>query len=146
MAGFHHILVPLDGTPSSELALTAAEQAVAKDGRLTLLRVVDLLGDHYLPDDSDREKIRDEQLNPVLDYLDKAKSRITRVDLEVETTLASGAPADAILDVASEKQVDAVAMCTHTEAKLRQFLLGSVAQRIMKRCPVPVIVVHPPTE
>jgi len=145
MAGFKHILVPLDGSPSSELALAAAQQAAAQNGCITLLRVVDLLGDHYLPDDSDREGVRDEPLRPATVYLEETARTLTREDLTIERTVASGAPADAILDLALEKQVDAIALCTHAEAKLRQFLLGSVVQRVMKKCPVPVIVVHPPS-
>lgn len=142
-AGFHHILVPLDGTESSELSLQAAQKALAEQGKLTLLRVVDLLGDHYLPDDADKDKMRDQQIHPAVVYLEEVQSRIKRSDLQLDTTVASGAVADAILSVAKDKEADAIAMCTHTEAKVRQFLMGSVAQRVVRNSDVPVILVHP---
>lgn len=143
MGGFQHILIPLDGTDVSELAIEAAREAVAKGGRLTFLRVVDILGDHYLPDDADKKKIREQQIHPAVEYLDEIKKRLGKTELQLDVAVAGGAPADAILEVAREKGVNAIAMCTHTEAKIRQFLMGSVAQRVMRRGTVPVILVHP---
>ena len=144
MSGFAHILVPLDGTPTSELALGSAEEAAAHQGRVTLLRVIDMVGSHYIPDEQDRAEMRDKQLHPATEYLNEVQKRMRRSDLQVDTVIASGSPADAILQVASEKKVSAISLCTHTEEKLRQFLMGSVSQRVVKKSSVPVLVVHPP--
>lgn len=146
MSGFSHILVPLDGTQTSELALGAAEEAAAHHGHITLLKVIDMVGSHYIPDEDDRAQIRDQQFGPANEYLEQMKKRMRRTDLVVDTVIASGPPADAILEVAAEKKASAISLCTHTEAKLRQFLLGSVSQRVMKNSPVPVIMVHPPRD
>ena len=143
MAGFRHILVPLDGSEVSELALAAAQRAAQQDGQLTLIQVTDILSEHYLPDNADKEAIWEEQLAPVREYLDTVKQKIVRSDLIVGTEVASGFPADVILEMASQDGIDAVAMCTHTESKIRKFLLGSVAQKVIDSCSVPVIVVHP---
>lgn len=143
MAGFQHILVPLDGSEVSELALRPAQQATCHQGKLTLVRVTDILADHYLPDDADKEAIWEKQIGPVREYLDSMKAKIEREDLTVHTEVASGFPADVILEMATEDDVDAVAMCTHTESKIRKFLLGSVAQKVIDSCNVPVIIVHP---
>jgi nucleotide-binding universal stress UspA family protein len=143
VAGFQHILVPLDGSEVSELALDAAQQAARLNGRLTLVRVTDILADHYLPDDADKEAIWQKQIAPVREYLDLMKAGVQREDLTVQTEVASGFPADVILEMATEDAVDAVAMCTHTESKLRKFLLGSVANKVIDTCSVPVIIVHP---
>ncbi len=143
MAGFQHILVPLDGSDVSELALAPAQRAAQQDGQLTLVQVTDILSEHYLPDDADKEAIWEEQLAPVREYLDSVKQKIVRSDLIVSTEVASGFPADVILEMASQDGIDAVAMCTHTESKIRKFLLGSVAHKVIDSCSVPVIVVHP---
>ena len=143
MAGFSHVLVPLDGTKVSELALQAAQKAVAEGGQMTLLRVVKLEGDHLIPDESDRVKIRDQQISPASLYLEEIKETLRRRDIRVAITIASGSPAETIVRLAEEKQVDAIAMCTHTEAHLRQLLLGSVAQTVVRGSRVPVILVHP---
>lgn len=145
MSGFQHVLVPLDGSPVSELALGAAEEAAAHHGRLTLVRVIDILGAHYLPDEEDRTDLDEQQRRPAQAYLDQVKERVRRSDLRLHTVIASGPPADAILMVCGEEKASAIALCTHTDHKLRQFLLGSTAQRVIKNSTVPVIVVHPPS-
>ena len=96
-----------------------------------------------MPDDADKEAIWEKQIGPVRDYLEMVKKKIERDDLDVRTEVASGFPADVILDMAKDDGVDAVAMCTHTESKLRKFLLGSVAHKVIDACSVPVIIVHP---
>lgn len=146
MGGFQHILVPLDGTPNSELALPTAMKALAEGGKLSVLRIADLVADHYLPDGSNKRAIWDKQLGPVQEYLDSISARLEKQNLVFETEIATGSPADVILEWANQGEIDAVAMCTHTESKLRQFFLGSVFQAILERCPVPVIVVHPPAK
>lgn len=146
MGGFGHILVPLDGTPNSELALEAAKTAVAENGKLTILRIADLVADHHLPDDSNKQAIWDRQLAPVKGYLESISAELTQQNIDFETEIATGAPVDVILELTVQNDVDAVAMCTHTESKLRQFLLGSVSQAVLDKCPVPVIVVHPPAK
>lgn len=145
MAGFQHVLVPLDGSQVSELALGAAEEATAHHGRLTLMRVVDIIGSHYLPDQEDRIDLDEQQRKPAEAYLNEVKQRLRRTDLQVDIMIASGPPADAILLVCHEEKASAISLCSHTDHKLRQFLLGSTAQRVIKKSPVPVIVVHPST-
>lgn len=145
--GFAHILVPLDGTPSSELALKAAQQAAALGGRLTLVEIAeDLLSDHQLPEGSDKESFWQSQAQPVREYLKDAAKLITRADLDVHTLVATGHPSQAILDIVSNLEVDAVAMCSHSRSVLRRALKGSTVQSVMPRCPVPLIIVHDPDD
>lgn len=142
--GFHHILVPLDGTPSSELAIGAAQQAAAQSGKITLVQVSeDLVSSHHLPDTSDKETFWQQQVAPVREYLAGAAKLVWRGDLQVKTVVASGHPVDAILDLVGDSAVDAVAMCSHSHSKLWLVLIGSTVDRIIRRCPVPVIIVHP---
>lgn len=141
--GFRKILVPLDGTPSSELALQAAMKAASKDALITLVQIAeDIVSSHHLPDEADKEAFWEKQAAPVREYLEKLKGTVARPDFRFQTMVASGHPAEAILDIASELQVDAVAMCTHS-SKVRQIFLGSTVQSVMSRCKVPVLVVHP---
>lgn len=145
--GFSHILVPLDGTPSSELALEAAARAASQNGKVTIVQVAeDLVSPHQLPDDCDKQAFWQEQARPVLEYLEKAKALVTRDDLKVETMAGSGNPAEAILDIAKELAVEAIAMSSHSRSMLRQVLLGSTVQTVMARAAVPLLIVHPATE
>lgn len=50
---------------------------------------------------------------------------------------------DVILEAATEWRADAIAMGTHGRTGLRHVLLGSVAERVMRQSPLPMIVVGP---
>ena len=145
--GFRHILVPLDRSPSSELALLAASRAAARGGRLTLLHVgEDMVADHQLPESYDKQAFWEEQARPIHEYLNQSKAMVTREDLQVETVAAGGNPAEAILDIANELGVEAIAMSSHSRSVLRQVLIGSTVQTVLARAKVPLLIVHPPEE
>ena len=144
MPGFKHILVPLDGSKSSELSIQVAQKAASQDGQITLVQIAeDMVADHQLPHDSDKQAFWKSQSEPVYDYLKSLLGSIAREDVRVEVIVASGHPAEAILDIAADLKVDAVTMCSHSRSKLRQFFLGSTVQTVMSRLPVPLIIVHP---
>ncbi|MBI2723710.1 MAG: universal stress protein [Chloroflexi bacterium] len=52
-------------------------------------------------------------------------------------------PAEAIVNIATDLGVDAIAMATHGRAGIRHALAGSVAEHVMRLSPVPVILVGP---
>jgi len=62
--------------------------------------------------------------------------------IDVRRAHCLGTTADVILDYASTQEVDLVVMGTHGRRGIRQLLLGSVAQEVMRRADVPVIVVR----
>ncbi len=58
--------------------------------------------------------------------------------------LETGHPVEEILRVASETRVDLIVMGTHGGRGLKRMLLGSVAQRVMREAPCPVLTVKTP--
>jgi nucleotide-binding universal stress UspA family protein len=63
--------------------------------------------------------------------------------VEVEPHLASGEPAHVILDLVRRQKADMVVMSTHGRTGFRHFLMGSVAEKVVRLCPVPVLTVPP---
>jgi nucleotide-binding universal stress UspA family protein len=53
-----------------------------------------------------------------------------------------GRPVDQILDYVTDQQIDLVVMGTHGRGMVGHLLIGSVAERIVRRSPVPVLTVH----
>lgn len=144
MPGFSNILVPLDGTESSELAIEAAVTAASVGASLTLVQVAeDLVEAQDEPQTSVQEAYWAAQIEPIRVYLHQAAGKVTREDLRVEVVVATGEPAEAILDIAEELAVDAVSMCSHSRSQLRQILIGSTVQSVMRELKVPLIIVHP---
>ena len=56
--------------------------------------------------------------------------------------VAVGTPAAAIVKAAREQGADLIAMGTHGRTGLRRLFLGSVAERVMRDAPVPVLTVR----
>ncbi|MFK7984898.1 MAG: universal stress protein [Sandaracinaceae bacterium] len=62
-----------------------------------------------------------------------------------ETFLVEGAPAAEVARLAEEHDSDLVVMGTHGRTGLRHLLIGSVAERVVRTCPVPVLTVPSPS-
>jgi nucleotide-binding universal stress UspA family protein len=56
--------------------------------------------------------------------------------------MTSTAPALAIVDYAKEHAIDLIVMGTHGRGPLGHFILGSVAERVVRLAPCPVLTMH----
>jgi universal stress protein A len=70
-----------------------------------------------------------------------AKSKLAGLDWRVEVTI--GDPATTIIKQAAKLKADLVIMATHGRSALGRFLLGSVAEHVVRRCPCKVLTVRP---
>jgi nucleotide-binding universal stress UspA family protein len=133
---YQTILVPLDGSILAERALaTANGLASAVGSRIILLRV--------LPDN--RTKV-DPGMSPdavtrpeIESYLAQTAKRLTAST--VETVVAGGDPAQAILAQVAARGVDLIVMSTHGRSGIGRWIFGSVADEVMRNAPVPILLV-----
>jgi nucleotide-binding universal stress UspA family protein len=145
------ILVPLDGSPLAEEALTpAATLARVDDAELSLLQVVYpvLLGsDPALPVPSAYDaELTTAMRTQAQDYLDSLAERLRSDGLRVSTAAVVGwSAADTILEAARPDRVTMVALATHGRGGLRRFALGSVADKLVRAGDVPTLVYRPPS-
>jgi nucleotide-binding universal stress UspA family protein len=65
-----------------------------------------------------------------------------RVDVDLETEAVVGRPERAIVDYINENDIDAVVIGSHGRKGVSRILLGSVAETVVRRAPVPVTVVR----
>ncbi|MBI3862441.1 MAG: universal stress protein [Planctomycetia bacterium] len=63
--------------------------------------------------------------------------------LRLETHFRHGAPHIEVIDYAEDSQVDLIIMGTHGRGIAAHLLLGSVAEKVVRRAPCPVLTVHP---
>ena len=139
-----HVLVPLDGSPLADEALTQALELF--DCRVTVLNVVTPIdggmseGGVLEPGEDRREAARDRAARVV----DRAKTRAADVDREVETAVETGDPAEAILEYVDAHDVDHVVMGGHggERGSIARRLLGTVATNVVGEAPVSVTVVR----
>lgn len=143
------VLVPLDGSSIGEAAVEpAAELAERLELGLTLVQVVlppPLIGDAiavYPPPDAD-ERIR-LRMREAEDYLDDVAEPLRERGLVVVTVaVAHRSVVDALLDLLRVGDFAMVAISTQGEGGIQRFLLGGVADKLVRSAERPVLVVRP---
>jgi len=88
-------------------------------------------------------QVYDEQRRWVQDELDARAKSAASADVHVRTRLETGPAPETIAAVAREEGADLVVVGTHGRTGLDRFMLGSVAERVMRIAPCPVLVARP---
>jgi nucleotide-binding universal stress UspA family protein len=144
------ILVPHDFSACADhAAAIACEAARLHHGRIVLLHVVELPA-HFGPDSTlvvapNTETpmgIRQFAETTALTQLDEIASRLEREGARVEAIVRVGRAVDEIDQVATEHGVGVIVMGTHGRTGLRHLIAGSVAERVVRTSPVPVVTVR----
>ena len=143
MNEFKHVLVPVDFSESSARALDVAVDLAARYGAsLTLVHACETPVYGYSPAGA----IPFDYLTPLQDAagreLREALAAIHARCPDARALLRSGVPADEILATAAERGADLIVMGTHGRRGIRHMLLGSVAERVVRASPVPVLTVR----
>lgn len=135
------VLVAMDGSEVAEQALRYALEA-HPDAEITVLTVVGepsaMFGEATaiaLADDSERSA--KEHAQPVIT---RAQEIASEYDTEIGTDIETGHPVRMILDRADE--FDAVVIGSHGGTLADRLFVGNVAEKIVRRSPVPVTVVR----
>jgi nucleotide-binding universal stress UspA family protein len=138
---YDDILVPTDGSASAERAARyAVVLADAYDARIHALCVVDERdydGDVVGADvvDSGRTAAQRGAGRAVATVADLAEG-------SVETHVTTGVPSDAVLAYVADAGVDLVVMGTHGRTGVERFVIGSVAERVVRHADTPVVTVR----
>lgn len=134
----HRILVPLDGSTHAEQVLLPAQRLAAVDGaRLILARAL-VCHQHS----SDTAIIRQKQ--EIETYLKEIATRLETQGITIDIAVGTAdQPARALLNLSRELQADAVALATRGQGGWQRLIMGSVADKIIRASPVPVLVVRP---
>jgi nucleotide-binding universal stress UspA family protein len=77
--------------------------------------------------------------------LEPMAQRVRSLGIRCEVIARPGLPADQILELLREREIDRVTMGTHSPGHLGKLLVGSVAEAVLRSSPVPVCVIGPET-
>jgi nucleotide-binding universal stress UspA family protein len=146
MIDLHRILVPTDFGKSSENALTYALAFAQKFGaRVWLLHVVQDVT-LFIPE---AVFTTPPPVPPVEQFIAAARAALERavkglkVDgVTVQPEVGVGPPADEIVRYAKGNAIDLIVMGTHGHTGLAHVVLGSVAEKVVRMAPCPVLVVR----
>jgi len=134
---FHRILVPLDGSRLAETILPDVVELAAQQGsEVVLLRIASA---HAVVGVT----LVEAQVQAVEEagkYLAEVEQRLAANGVRVSSVVRYGRAAEEILDHARTSGIDLIAMSTHGRSGIERVLLGSVAERVLREAPVPVIL------
>jgi nucleotide-binding universal stress UspA family protein len=148
---YRRVIVPVDGSQWSERAIPhAAEMARAHHAEIILLHVYQSPVNGYVDQLAlaGQQDIADQGYEQARDYLVALRNGLRHQGLHVnEQVVRSHNPAQAIIDfVSSEEGLNLVVMSTHGRTGIARWLLGSVAQKVVKGLRCPVTLIHPAEE
>ncbi len=147
MVTFSHILCPTDLSEAAVAPLTyAAALARWYDARLTILHVVPppaplpagIVGFSVPP-----EIVPPPPRDVLREALEAAASRAGADMQHVTLEIVDGEPAAAIVDQAVAGRADVLVLGTHGRSGFERFVLGSIAEKVLRKAPCPVLTVPP---
>lgn len=134
-----HLLVPVDFSPPSRAALRRAAEMIrgVEGGKLTLLSVVEPATSGLRIQTSDLHRQLQTETEQQLQQLVREEVP-DRPDTAVAVT--AGRPADEICAEAARRGADMIVIATHGRTGLKHYLLGSVAESVVRQASCPVLV------
>lgn len=139
MEKFQKILVPLDGSECAENVIPMVESLARELGAsIALLRVAYA----YTFPGVDSTEAELKVVREAEEYLSKVEDRLKSKGLKTDSHVRYGNEAEEILDHAAQKDIDLIAMTTHGRSGVKRFLLGSVAEKVLRYSPKPIFLVR----
>lgn len=141
---YDRILVPTDGGEHATAALEHAfELATVHGATVHALYVVDTTTSLLtVSKDEVRGALRSVGEDAAAQAFSEVETIAEAYDVPFETEVREGKPDEVILDEIDATDPDVVVMGTHGREGVSRRLLGSVAERIVREAPIPVVTVH----
>jgi nucleotide-binding universal stress UspA family protein len=131
-----HVLVPLAETAELKTVLPQLRKLVRRG--VSAITVVHA----ELPASIEGfDLLRDAALSHARSLLARAKRRLAVLKVPVHVAAAIGAPAETILETARARKATLILLSSSRRSGFARFLFGSVAEQVVRRSPIPVVVV-----
>ncbi|HEY33210.1 MAG TPA: universal stress protein [Dehalococcoidia bacterium] len=143
-------MVPLDGSELAECVLPHVESIATgcSVSMITLVRVVPPLhmygGTETSISPEERQHLEADSVEVATAYLEEKAQLLRDKGVLVETSVLFGNVLDELCDYITKNEVDLVIIATHGRSGVSRLFLGSIADRLLRHAPVPVLMVRAP--
>lgn len=146
MISMKNILCPVDYSVYSEMALKyAIEFAEKYQAKLYLMHVLDIrVYDITDPDLYDVNIVDEETLVKLRERLLRCVKEDTRGKIAVEALIIQGVPFAEIIKTSKEYKIDLIVIGTHGRTGISHAIMGSVAEKVVRKAPCPVLTIRHP--
>jgi len=132
------VLLGFDGSEGSEQALNRAMMLLDEYGELIILAVVPSPEEKAFVDEEVYKKLKLKAKNLINDVIND----IGQHDFDVRGLVEEGDPASIIIDVANRENVEVIVLGSKGTSELGNYLIGSVANKVVQYAAKPVLVVR----
>lgn len=137
---YHHILIPLENDWADASILVHIRQLAKLTGaRLMLVHVADGWAARNFNNLSLQES---EEMREDRAYLERRVQELRAEGFECEATLLLGEPADEIIKLIGQHDIDLVAMATHGHKFVGDLLFGSTTRKVRHQVKIPVLLLR----
>lgn len=151
---YNKIMVPLDGSDLAECVIPHVEAIISgfKSTEVVLVQVVDPVrlpvsvpaqGDFGFTE-KDRQQLEANRKKAANDYLEKMVGDLGIPGTVFSYAVLEGKPANMLADYANKNAVDLIVIASHGRSGVSRWVMGSVAERVVRISCVPVMMVRAP--
>ena len=148
---YNKIVIPVDGSELAECVLPYIENIVNHCGvqEIVFLRVIEsvsasIVGSDFIMGEDESRNLQNRHEAAARNYLDQLISRLPCDTVKLSGEVITGKAAEDIADFASHQGADLLIMATHGRSGVSRWVMGSVAERVIRWSCVPVLIVRPP--
>ena len=146
------VLAPVDGSSRALRAVPWAAKLAGPGGTVVLLRVIPAQPDYaeslfsLVGAEGTVQEIQDAWSRTAGADLEEAAALLSASNVTVEQVVAEGEPDEAIVAAAAQRDAQMIAMASHGRGAIGRAIFGSVADRVARTAPVPVLILRTPDE
>ncbi len=142
---YKKMLVPLDLSEFAECVLDhvreiATARAIPEVVLLTVVEPPAIPAAVYMGPERVKEA-EERAIEDTFEYLERAKADLALATSKVTTVVQVGQAAEKILEYTENNNVDLLVLSSHGRGGVSRWFIGSVADRVLRRSPVPVVLV-----
>ena len=138
---YNKILLPTDGSGYAEQEVDRVTKLIADDGEIIVLSVAGKLTSSAFQSRSKVKKVN-ERLRKEAEAAVKSMTAKFDDSLNVTPMVKTGFPAETINQVAEEEGVELIVISASGKSGLHRFIIGSVAEKVLKTSDIDVLLIH----
>ena len=138
---YKKILLPTDGSTYADEEVKRVINLIADDGEIIILSVAGKITSGAFQARRKVKKINDRLLKEAEDAVENMASKFDD-SYNVTKMVVTGFPADKINEVSEEENVDLIVISASGKSGIHRFVIGSVAEKVLKNSEIDVLLVH----
>lgn len=138
---YDKILLPTDGSGYADQEIDRVSKLISDDGEIIVLSVAGKLTSSAFQSRKNINKVNKEMLAEAEENVEKMVAKFDD-NFNVKGIVETGFPAETINAVAEREGVELIVISSSGKSGLHRFILGSVAEEVLKTADIDVLLVH----